>query len=108
MKATPIYRLLIHKKPELIKEIMSPERLQSLFSPEQLSKIIDLNQKIREDLELKRRKVQWMNFSSPFNRYSTDFCKYSEPYSYVVLKSTAYTFSLITFYPSGFFIKQLM
>lgn len=44
MKNTPLYKLLIHKNPRLLKQVLSSERLQLLFCPESLEAIAEIGE----------------------------------------------------------------
>lgn len=47
MKNTPLYKLLIHKNPKLLKQVLSSEKLQLLFCPESLEMISEIGQNVK-------------------------------------------------------------
>lgn len=44
MKNTPLYKLLIHKNPKLLKQVLSSERLQLFFCPESLELMSEIGE----------------------------------------------------------------
>ena len=43
MKNTPVYRVLYHSKPELLREAFKPERLKLLAKPEMVKTLIKVD-----------------------------------------------------------------
>lgn len=46
MKNTPMYRVLYHSKPELLREALKPERLKLLAKPEMVKTLIKVDKAI--------------------------------------------------------------
>ena len=46
MKHTPMYRILYHSKPELLKEAFKPERIKLLAKPEMVKALIKMDRAI--------------------------------------------------------------
>ena len=47
MKNTPMYRVLYHSKPELLREALKPERLKLLAKPEMVKTLIKVDKAIK-------------------------------------------------------------